>query len=424
MSDIPRFAALQSHDFRMLWIADLIAITGSQLNMFAINWQIVELLRDQSMVIFGTTLSGEALQAFGLGMVGLSRVIPIVILALVSGMIADAYDRRTILLWSRAIQGIFLGVLALLTLSGNISVWTLYLMTASISAAGVLGNPARQALVPNLVRQEHLTNALSLNTLMFQIGVIGGPALFAILISMTDLGTIYLFNALSFVVVMGSLWAIAYRPKEKSEMQVGWQALKEGVKFTFGTRIILSTMLLDFFATFFSSAQTMLPLVVTHVLKLDAQWYGIMGTAQPIGAIVCGMVMALRGEIHHKGLVLLTGVTVYGLATMIFGLSTSIWLSYVMYALTGAGDTISTVIRNVIRQINTPDHLRGRMTSVNMIFFMGGPQLGEFEAGVVAAAFGVPFSIVSGGIATVLLTLWVAWKFPDLRNYTGGVVRN
>jgi MFS family permease len=183
-------------------------------------------------------------------------------------------------------------------------------------------------------------------------------------------------------------------------------------------------MLLDFFATFFSSAQTMLPLVVTHVLKLDAQWYGIMGTAQPIGAIVCGMVMALRGEIHHKGLVLLTGVTVYGLATMIFGLSTSIWLSYVMYALTGAGDTISTVIRNVIRQINTPDHLRGRMTSVNMIFFMGGPQLGEFEAGVVAAAFGVPFSIVSGGIATVLLTLWVAWKFPDLRNYTGGVVRN
>jgi MFS family permease len=422
MSDTPRFAALQSHDFRMMWIADLIAVIGNQLNIFAINWQIVQLLRDQTMNIFGATLSGEALQAFGLGMVGLSRVIPIVILALISGMIADAYDRRTILLWSRAIQGILLGLLAVLTFTGNLSVWVLYLMTMSISASGVLGNPARQALVPNLVKPEHLTNALSLNTLMFQIGIITGPALFAILISVTDLGTIYIFNALSFIVVMVALWQIAYRPKEKSEMQVGWQALKEGVKFTFGTRIILSTMLLDFFATFFSSAQTMLPLVVTNILQLDAQWYGIIGTAQPVGAIVAGSIMAMRKEIHHKGLVLLASVIVYGIATAIFGLSTSVWLSYLMYALTGAGDTISTVIRNVIRQVNTPDHLRGRMTSVNMIFFMGGPQLGEFEAGIVAAAFGLPFSIVSGGVATVLLTLWVAWKFPSLRNYTGGRV--
>ncbi|MDX1665278.1 MAG: MFS transporter, partial [Candidatus Promineifilaceae bacterium] len=179
-----------------------------------------------------------------------------------------------------------------------------------------------------------------------------------------------------------------------------------------------STMLLDFFATFFSSARTMLPLVARDMLGLGSLGYGLLGTAQPIGAIIAGVTLASRRDVYRQGALLLISVAVYGLATALFGLSTVLVVSYILFALTGAGDMISTVIRGTIRQLVTPDRLRGRMTSVNMIFFMGGPRLGELEAGLVAAVFSVPFAIFTGGMATVLLTGWIAWRYPSLRNFT------
>ena len=191
----------------------------------------------------------------------------------------------------------------------------------------------------------------------------------------------------------------------------------DGIRFTFRTRIIMGTMLLDFFATLFSSARTMLPIVAGDILGIGAVGYGLLATAQPIGALLVGLVMSLRAEMKRQGAILLIAVAVYGFATAIFGISTSLALSYFMFALTGAGDTVSMVIRGTIRQLMTPDELRGRMVSVNMMFFMGGPQLGELEAGLVAAAFGAPFAIFSGGIATVLLTAWVAWRYPSIRRY-------
>jgi MFS family permease len=177
-------------------------------------------------------------------------------------------------------------------------------------------------------------------------------------------------------------------------------------------------MILDFLATFFASARTMLPIVASEILGVGVAGYGLLATAQPVGAVLTGAVLALRRDIQRQGLVLLVSVAVYGLATALFGISTSFILSYLLFGLTGAGDTLSTVIRATLRQVLTPDELRGRMTSVNMVFFMGGPQLGEMEAGLVAAAFGAPVAIFTGGIATVLLTGWVAWKYPALRRYT------
>lgn len=414
-----RLAALQSRDFRLLWTGELISTIGTQMQLYAINWHIVQLLKDQTLTLpwGGAPLQGEALAALGLGMLGLARIIPIVVFALLGGMIADSYDRRIILFWVRAAAGIFSLYLAILTLNNQATVLAIYVLTAVLSATNALGNPARQSLVPNLVPREHLTNAVSLFTLMFQLTSILGPALFALFVGF-NIGWIYAVNAASFLAVIAALLMMEYRGKISARSHMSWQSMIEGLRFTYQSRIIWGTMLLDFLATFFSSAQTMLPLVVTHVLKLDARWYGILGTAQPIGAVLAGSIVALRGEIRRQGFVLLVSVAVYGLATAIFGLSTSFVLSYIMYALTGAGDTVSTVIRGTLRQVLTPDHLRGRMTSVNMMFFMGGPQLGELEAGLVAAAFGVSFSIFSGGVATVLLTALIAWKYPHLRNYT------
>ena len=175
--------------------------------------------------------------------------------------------------------------------------------------------------------------------------------------------------------------------------------------------------MLDFLATFFSSARTMLPIVAGDILGLGPVGYGWLSAAQPVGSIVAGSVVTLRGEMNKQGAVLLVSVLLYGVATIFFGLTTSVVLAFVFMALTGAADTVSTVIRGTLRQLLTPDALRGRMTSVNMVFFMGGPQLGEMEAGLAAAAFGVPFAIVSGGIATVVLTMLIAWKYPMLRRF-------
>jgi MFS family permease len=420
-SNARRLAALRYRDFRLVWIGELISTTGTQMQLFAINWHIVQLLRNQSLtfILLGhtTVVQGESLAALGLGTVGLARVIPIVIFALLGGMIADARDRRMVLIWGRFLACVLAAVLAWMTLAGTVTVLAIYALTAATSGVGAFANPARQAMIPSLVPQQHLTNAVSLNTLMFQITSIAGPGLFALFISFADIGIIYALNAVSFFAAIYALWMMEYRGTIAVNSAIGWKPLVEGLRFTYRSRIIWGTMLLDFFATFFSSAQTMLPLVVSDVLRLDARWYGILGTAQPLGAVIAGSAVALRRDIKRQGVVLLVSIGIYGLATAVFGLSTSFGLSYIMYALTGAGDTVSTVIRGTLRQVLTPDYLRGRMTSVNMIFFMGGPQLGELEAGLVASLLGVPFSIFSGGVATVLLTCWIAWKNPNLRNY-------
>jgi MFS family permease len=348
-------------------------------------------------------------------------------------MLADSRDRRKLMMVTRTASTVFALLLAVITLSGHATLGAIYLLTAAASAITALDNPARQSLVPNLVAREHLSNAVSLNTLMWQVGTIIGPPLTGMLIAAltpsdipagnagaatAPIGWIYLINAASFVVAIVAVALIRYRGQELLATGIGWGSLVEGLRFVFRSRIIWGTMLLDFFATFFASARTMLPIFVTDVLHLGPAGFGLLATAQPIGALIAGAFLALRKEIQNQGKVLLASVTVYGLATAVFGVSTGFTLAYIMYALTGAGDTISTVIRGTLRQKLTPDYLRGRMTSVNMMFFMGGPQLGELEAGLVASVFGVPLAIFTGGILTVLLTGWIAWRYPRLRNYT------
>lgn len=422
----PRLAALQHHDFRLLWLGLLISITGSNMQITAVNWHIYDLLRGTSydFSLFGLPIHLGA-EALGLGTLGLVRVIPIVLFALLGGMVADTLNRRTVMLWTQTAAALFAGVLAVLTLTGHVNVPAIYLLTAANAAAMAFDGPARQSLVPNLVPREHLTNAISLNTLVFQIATVAGPMIAGVMIGSFNMGLIYAVNAVSFGAVIAALVLMHYRGHVNGESGgLGWKPLMEGLRFTYRSRIIWGTMLLDFFATFFSSARTLLPIVADEILHVGAEGYGLLSAAQPVGSMIAGTILALRKkQIHQQGLVLLACVAVYGLATALFGLSTLFGLSFVFMALTGAADTISTVIRNTVRQLLTPDHLRGRMTSVNMIFFLGGPQLGELEAGLLASAFAVPglgavVSIVSGGIITVLLTAWVAWRNPGLRNYT------
>jgi len=416
--EFQRLAAFKYRDFRLLWTGEMVSTIGSQMQLFAINWHIFELLRGQTFIV--NLLGNDVVlgsEAFGLGILGLVRVIPIVLFALIGGMLADALDRRSLMVWTRIVSAIVAGVLTALTLSDQIDVNSIYLLTALGAAATAFDSPARQSIVANLVRPEHLTNAISLNTLIFQIATIMGPAVAGLLVAQFNIGIVYGINTATFFVAIVAIFFIRHRGKISTRSNIGLSSLIEGIRFTFGTRIIWSTMLLDFFATFFSSARTMLPIVAGDILGVGATGYGLLATAQPVGALIAGVILSLRDEMKKQGVILLVSVAVYGVATAVFGISTSFALSYIMFGLTGAGDTVSMVIRGTIRQLMTPDELRGRMVSVNMMFFMGGPQLGELEAGIVASLFGAPFAIFTGGIATVLLTGWVAWRYPSLRNY-------
>ena len=417
----PRLAAFQHRDFRLLWAGQLISQTGTQMQLTAVNWHIFDLLQGQTWTLNALGLSATLdARALGLGILGLVRIGPIVVFALLGGMIADTHDRRRVMMVTQTVAGVSAGLLALATFAGINQLWVIYVLTAINASAMAFDNPSRQALVPSLVPREHLTNALSLNTTLMQVVSILGPALGGLAIATWNLGSIYAVNAASFGAVILALALMRHRAAPAAPRSaITLSGMLEGARFVYRERIIWSTMLLDFFATFFASARTMLPLIAKDILGADVITYGLLSSAQAVGSLVAGVVLSLRHSIPKQGPVLLVSVALYGLATALFGLSTSFLLSFALFAISGAADTISTVIRGTMRQLLTPDHLRGRMVGVNMMFFMGGPQLGELEAGLVASAWGIVASVVSGGLLTFGLTLWLAWRYPRLREYEG-----
>ncbi len=398
--------ALRYRNFRLLWLGLLVSLTGSFMQNAAILWHV-------------SLLTAPDRRALALGLVGLARVVPILALSLVSGAAADTVDRRRLLLATQLVLGTFAATLAALTLSDHVSLGALYSITALSAAAGAFDLPARQALVPMLVPRTHLANALSLTAIALQSALVAGPALGGWIIATAGVGWVYVANAVSFGAVVVALLVmreVDAKPAGPERLTV--RAAVEGVRFVFAHPLIRSTMLLDFFAMFFSSATALLPIFAQDVLRVGARGYGWLYAAPATGALAASLAMVPTLErVERRGPVLLAAVTLYGLATVVFGLSRWFWLTFAMLATSGAADAVSTVLRNVIRQLETPDALRGRMTGVNMMFFLGGPQLGELEAGLVANWIGAPLSVVTGGIGCLLATAWIAHTTPRLRAY-------
>lgn len=366
-----------------------------------------------------------------LGALGLIRVVPIVTFSLWGGVLADRSDRRRMMMGSQSAMTLFAAALAGLTLVGHDGLAAIYALTAATAACTAFDNPARQALVPRLVPREELPAALSLNLTVFHVAMIGGPALAGILIAATSgsgrtgLGAIYLVNAISFLGVLGALAVMKTSGRVdagEAERTTVLESLRDGLRFVFGTPIMVWTMGLDFVATFFSGAMSLIPIVADRILGVGAAGFGWLRAAPALGALGGSLFLSLRPLPRRQGRVFLWAVAVYGAATVVFGLSRDYALTFAALVLSGLADLISTVVRQTLRQLVTPDALRGRMTSVNMIFFMGGPQLGELEAGVVASLFatvalGATVSIVSGGILTVAAAAWVAARAPVVRDY-------
>ena len=405
------FKALQHRNFRLIWIGQLVSMAGSMMQSAAILWH-VSILVDPGQ------------RGLALGLVGLVRVVPIVVFSLVAGVVADAHDRRRLMLFTQTGMLISAALLAWVAFAGVRAVWPIYALAAMGAAFGTFDNPARQALIPTLVPAADLPNAISLNAIMFQTAAVVGPAAGGVLIGELGIGWAYAFNAASFLCVIAAVLLMRGVPgnTEASASRVSLTAAIEGLRFVFRTPLIRSTMLLDFFATFFASATALLPIFAQDILHVGARGYGVLSAAPSVGAILASLVMVRAVDhIERRGPVLLWAIAFYGLATLVFGFSHVFVLSFLCLAITGAADTVSMVIRNLVRQLATPDHLRGRMTSVNMIFFMGGPQLGELEAGLVASAWGPVLSVVSGGLGCLFVTALVAARTPQLRDYRASV---
>ena len=404
------FVALQHRNYRLLWIGLFVSFSGSMMQNAALLWHVSLLVPPDR-------------KGLALGMVGLVRVLPIMIFSMISGVVADAWDRRKLMLFTQIAATIVATLLALLAFRGLTQVWPLYLLAALGSAVGAFDLPARGALVPTLVPREHLPNAISLNTIMFQTASVVGPSLGGLMIASSGVGWVYVANAISFGFVIVALLMMRDVPAHPASDtgrrdEVSLHAAMEGLRFVFRSPLIRSTMLLDFFATFFSSATALLPIFAQDVLQVGAKGYGWLYAAPAVGAMATSAVLvSVADRLERRGPTLLWAVAGYGLATVVFGISRSFWLTFACLMLTGATDTVSMVIRNIVRQLETPDRLRGRMMGVNMVFFMGGPQLGELEAGAVANWLGAPFSVISGGIGCLIATGWVAAATPMLRRY-------
>jgi MFS family permease len=399
--------ALTHRNFRLLWLGTLASMSGSFMRTAALLWHV-------------SLLAPPEKKALALGMVGLVRVVPIVVFSFVSGVVADASDRRKLMLLTNVSMMAISGVLALVTFAGRDSLTVVYVLAAAGAAMASFDNPARQSLFPSLVPRDHLQNAISLNATMMQASSVLGPLAGGLVIALGGVAWVYAIDAVSFLVLELMIVLMKDVPERPASErgELSFRAGIEGFRWVFRQPLIRSTMLLDFVATFFASAEALLPIFAQDILRVGPRGYGVLAGAPAMGAMATSLVMVpIVPKVERRGRLLMNAVVVYALATVVFGVSTFFWLTFFCLLVVGACDMVSTVLRNIIRQMQTPDSMRGRMTSVNMMFFMGGPQLGELEAGLVAQAFGPAVSVVSGGVACLFAVVWIGWKTPSLVAY-------
>lgn len=397
--------SLKHKKFFYLWLGQLISITGTQMQLWALFWHVNQL--DDNPI--------------ALGGIGMARFLPVVIFSLIGGALADSVDRRRVMFTTQSIAALLALTLALFTQFGQVTIWHIYFITALQAVVVAFDGPSRQALIPNLVPKKDLPNAFSMTFTAFQAGAVIGPALSGVFIASFGQEAVYYFNALSFAAVLLALFMIGDVPQSIAEKSAGvsLNSIADGIRFILSKPIIFSTMMIDFVATFFASASTLMPIIAKDVLNVGVVEYGYLSAASAVGAVAVALVISQVKEIRRQGTVFVTAVIVFGIATIIFGVTKSFFVAWLAIAVTGGADGVSTIVRNTIRQLQTPDHVRGRMTSINQIFFMGGPQLGEIEAGAVAQFFGAPFAVVTGGIGCILGALWIVWNWPQLKNYNG-----
>jgi MFS family permease len=359
-------------------------------------------------------ISGSALS---LGIVGLLAFVSALISSLIGGVIVDSYDRRNILLLSQLVPGLAsIGMLAAIA-SQRVSLELVYVLVLVTGVAAALESPASQAILPVVVPRQLFPRAVTVNSAATSLTSVSGPAIAGVLIALGGVGAAYAAHAL--LVAMAMLALLPLRvPPQRGAVRIGSSAIRAGLAFVWQRPILLGAMTLDMFAVLFGGARALLPVYAVDILHADALGYGILSASLEAGTLIMAVLLLALPIPRRTGLMLLIAVAVFGVATILFGLSTALPLSVAAYALVGMADQVSMVTRHTMIQLNTPDSLRGRVTGVSSIFISASNELGALESGLVAAAAGAVFAVVSGGLACLLVVGLIAWRLPALRRYS------
>ncbi len=393
------YQALRYQDFRLLFAGRFITSLGNQMLSVAIGWELW--LRTHS--------------AFALGMVGLVQVIPVILLSLPAGHVADQYNRKRIVLFTQLLLALCsLGLAVLSYTQGPLIL--IYLCLLGIGIARAFNDPASSTLLPQTIPPEVFTSAATWSSSSWQLASIVGPAVAGLVAAwLGSVTVIYVFDvfaALTFLVLVS---LIKGRPLALSRKSATLESLAEGIRFIRDTKVILAAITLDMFAVLLGGAVTLLPVYATDILKVGPTGLGLMRAAPSVGALLMALALAHLPAFKQAGKTLLWAVAGFGVATIVFGLSTYFWLSMLMLVVLGGLDNISVVIRSTLMLTRSPDEMRGRISSVNSIFIGASNELGGFESGLAAALFGPIISVVGGGIGTILVVLAIAKTWPEMR---------
>jgi MFS family permease len=389
-------------DFRWLWAGQAISGIGNQVTRLALPYQVY---RET-----GSTLAIAGLTLF--------QLIPILIFSLGAGSLADAIDRRRMLRVTQIAMMACSLVLAILALQPSVPIPVLYAVAFATAAAGSLDQPARSSAIPRLVPRERLPAAIALNQLNFQVASVVGPAVAGILIATIGLVGACLVDVVSFSASLIALLAIAPIPPLAGAARPGLAAIREGLRFARAKRVILSTYVIDLNAMIFGMPTSLFPALALDVFHVGPQGLGLLAAAPSVGALLGALLSGWVSTIRRIGLAVIVAVAIWGLAITLFGLSVaSFALALVFLAIAGAADVISAVFRNTIVQLAAPDHLRGRMASINILVVTSGPRIGDIEAAAVASIFGAQVSVVSGGLLCLLGLVGVVRWFPELARH-------
>ena len=355
--------------------------------------------------------------AFHLGLIGGVQFVPALGLALVGGAAADVYERRRIMILAQLAALAGSALLCVETARGQASLPLLYGVIVAVSCAAAFENPARMALLPTLMPRASFPRAVTVTGAVTALAFATGPALGGLVIAARGVAAAYAANAVLLLGSLAGLAALRPGPREAGGSGVTWRAIREGVAFVRSRRLVWGCMVLDMFAVVFGGASALLPIYADQILQVGARGYGLLTSSLEIGSLLMALVLMLRPPIVRAGRALVVAIVAYGLVTIVFGLSRSFPLSVAAYALAGMADQVSVVMRSTAIQLSTPDELRGRVSSVNLLFIGASNQLGAMESGFVAALTTAPFSVVSGGLGCLAVVAAVAWRVPELRRY-------
>src|SRR4051794_25409837 len=398
------YAALRYREYWLYTVGWVFSVIGQQVQSVAVGWEITHRLHTDAKHA-----------SLALGIVGGVQALPVMLLSIPAGHLADVSDRRRIVMASVLLGAVFSAGLALVSHWHGPILWMYVLLGLNATALAV-GWPARSALLPQIVPPEVFSNAATWNSSGFQVAAVAGPALGGLVVNFTTAGA-YLIDAGCALLFLGFLLFLHPRPAARNKEPASFSSLVAGIRFVWRTKIILATITLDLFAVMFGGATALLPVYATQILGVGAVGFGWLKAAPAIGAFVTALLIAHLPPMKHAGRAMLLAVAGFGVATIVFGVSRWYWLSLLAFALTGSFDNISVVVRHTLVQVLPPDSMRGRVSAVNNVFIGASNQLGELESGLAGWLLGPVLSVVTGGIGTLAVVIAVAFAWPQVRRF-------